>query len=103
MNTCKNEVDDRYKEKLTVPLVCEDDGDWLGLVCHRGDCFHCSMTPLIGFLGLTRPLQNVPEGHHNFRLISLFTGKQNLVLALAVAGLPLVGLDAALDATCEWD
>lgn len=52
---------------LSPTGVCEDDGDQAGLgVSRGGDHLHFSITPLIGFLGLTVPPQNIPEGHHNF-------------------------------------
>lgn len=38
--------------------------------------------------------QNVPEGHHNFSLMSPFISEQNQVLSLAVSGPHLLGRDA---------
>lgn len=46
------------------------------------------------------PPQTIPEGHHNFSLMSPFTSEQNQLLSLAAGELHQVGLDATLNATC---
>lgn len=44
----------------------------LGSVCHRDNHLHFSITPLIGFLALKMPPQNIPE-EHKFSLMSPFS------------------------------